>query len=271
MDAYFDEEAHECVFADGVECFETGVNIIQNPDDRVTIGVYSEWCCHNRHANDKPYYNYFTYKCVSSCPNLDKCVPRAPSEPEVPLFNVPTCIAEKQYADCTECGDGRTLNVTSGTCRNVEATDSVYVKLVAFMISLCLSISVLFVVGCCWLTRAQEQTLANHTDPSMMYPSAPMHAWGMSLGASMPSKSPGMFSGASKHAKSCRMYLKASMPSKSSMMYPGAWMRESMHPVASMHSKSRKKHRGAPMRSKSRKKHRGAPMRSKSPRTHDGV
>jgi len=67
------------------------------------------------------------------------------------------------------------------------------------------------------------------------------------------------------------MYLKASMPSKSSMMYPGAWMRESMHPVASMHSKSRKKHRGAPMRSKSRKKHRGAPMRSKSPRTHDGV
>merc|ERR1712136_568928 len=45
-----------------------------------------------------------------------------------------------------------------------------------------------------------------------------------------------------------------------SMMYPGAWMRESMHPSAPMHSRSRKKHRGAPMRSRSRKKHRGAPM-----------
>merc|ERR1712136_705716 len=32
-----------------------------------------------------------------------------------------------------------------------------------------------------------------------------------------------------------------------SMMYPGAWMRESMHPSAWMHSRSRKKHRGAPM------------------------
>merc|ERR1712136_335413 len=45
-----------------------------------------------------------------------------------------------------------------------------------------------------------------------------------------------------------------------SMMYPVAWMRESMHPSAWMHSKSRRKHRGAPMHSRSRKKHRGAPM-----------
>merc|ERR1712136_483124 len=56
-----------------------------------------------------------------------------------------------------------------------------------------------------------------------------------------------------------------------SMMYPGAWMRESMHPSAWMHSRSRKKHRGAPMHSRSRKKHRGAPMRSRSRKKHRGA
>merc|ERR1712136_106410 len=105
--SYFDEEANQCVFADGVECFDVPWNLFLYPEDGLTIGATSEWCCHNVHDGDKSYYNYFTYRCVSSCLIEEHCVRPPPSEPETPLFNVPTCVDASQYADCTLCPEAR--------------------------------------------------------------------------------------------------------------------------------------------------------------------
>jgi len=192
-------------------------------------GEYSHWCCNVKHAGDKPYHSYFTYRCVSSCPDEEQCVRPPSSEPETPLFNVPTCVDASQYADCTLCPDGLALDVTSGTCLTLETTPettleevevttsadaNMEISVVALFIALCLCVSSL--IGCCrFIVRSstKEQTEAYYADPSMMYPVASMH-------------------------------------SKSRKKHRGA----------PMHSRSRKKHRGAPMRSRSRKKHRGAPM-----------
>jgi len=169
-------------------------------------GEYSHWCCNVKHAGDKPYHSYFTYRCVSSCPDEEQCVRPPSSEPETPLFNVPTCVDASQYADCTLCPDGLALDVTSGTCLTLETTPettleevevttsadaNMEISVVALFIALCLCVSSL--IGCCrFIVRSstKEQTEAYHADPSMMY--------------------------------------------------PVAWMRESMHPSAWMHSKSRR-------------------------------
>jgi len=179
-------------------------------------GEYSHWCCNVKHAGDKPYHSYFTYRCVSSCPDEEQCVRPPSSEPETPLFNVPTCVDASQYADCTLCPDGLALDVTSGTCLTLEVVEdaNLEISVVALFIALCLCVSSL--IGCCrFIVRSstKEQTEAYYADPSMMYPVASMH-----------SKSRKKHRGAPMHSRSRKK-----------------------HRGAPMHSKSRKKHRGAPM------------------------
>ena len=94
-------------------------------------GEYSHCCCNVKHAGDKPYHSYFTYRCVSSCPDEEQCVRPPSSEPETPLFNVPTCVDASQYANCTLFPDGFTLDVTSGTCLTLETTPDATLEEVA--------------------------------------------------------------------------------------------------------------------------------------------
>ena len=53
--SYFNEEANQCVFADGVECFELSFNTFETPVQGVKSGAYAAWCCNAKHGGDKPY------------------------------------------------------------------------------------------------------------------------------------------------------------------------------------------------------------------------
>ena len=72
-------------------------------------GIMDGWnslCCRRKYQSEKLIYNFFTYRCTSSCPDEEQCVRPPPSEPETSTRPGSMCFEAHEVANCTLCLDG---------------------------------------------------------------------------------------------------------------------------------------------------------------------
>jgi len=131
--SYFDEEANECVYSAGVECFEPVVR----PDGNYSSDpeTYSEECCAHKYRGEKPYYNYVQHMCTDDCPMVYECV-------KSPQYG-PYCLDPRNF---TSCSCGVEFSQGKGSC--VEVSSGGDIKLSILQFALLLFSLVLSLVMC---------------------------------------------------------------------------------------------------------------------------